>query len=227
MAEGSPLKLRQLSTLTTNLSKCSVCQNEANETLFVAQRDSISKFLKAATIRDGNVFEKVNPEAEELLVETVLWHKNCYKSYTSKTNLERFEKISADESEQQCEAMETEQQRLTRRSLEGSSVDWQLCLFCQKSKYKGSKQLVNLCTRQAEESLRKTADILNDDAMKMKTALPNLIEQEAKYHKACHQLCMANALKFPTKGEEETICEKAFASFTGYIEKSCCKSAEQ
>ena len=193
----------------------------------VAQRDSISKFLKAAAIRDDNVFERVNPEAEELLVETVLWHKSCYKSYTSKTNLERFEKTSAEKSKQQREAMETEQQRLTRRSLEGSSVDWQLCLFCQKRKYKGSKQLINLCTRKAEESLRKAADILNDDAMKMKIALPNLIAQETKYHKACHQLYMANACKFPIKGKEETIREKAFASFTGNIGKRCCKSAEQ
>ena len=96
-----------------------------------------------------------------------------------------------------------------------------------KIKYKGSKQLINLCTRKAEESLQKAADILNDDAMKMKIALPDLIAQEAKYHKACHQLYMANARKFPTKGKEETIYEKAFASFAGYIEKSCCKSAEQ
>ena len=48
--------------------------------------------------------------------------------------------------------------------MKGSSVDWQLCLFCQKSKCKGSKQLINLCTRKAEESLRKAVDILNDDA---------------------------------------------------------------
>ena len=109
MAEGSPFKLQR--------SKCLICQKEANETLSVAQRDSISKFRKAASIRDDYGFEKVYPEAEELLAETVLWHKNCYKSYTSKTNLERFEKISAEKSEQQREAMETEQ-RLTRRSLE-------------------------------------------------------------------------------------------------------------
>ena len=46
-----------------------MCQKEANKTLSVAQRDSISKFLKAAAIRDDNAFE-INPEAEELPVET-------------------------------------------------------------------------------------------------------------------------------------------------------------
>ena len=125
--------------------------------------------------------------------------------------------------------METEQQQLTRRSLEGSLVDWKLCLFCLKSKCKGSKQLINLCTRKAEESLRKAADILNDDAMKMKIGLPDLIAQEAKYHKAYHQLYMENARKFPTKDKEETIYEKAFASFTSYIEKKLlqeCRARE-
>ena len=60
--------------------------------------------------------------------------------------------------------------------------------------------------------------------MKTKIAFPDLIAQEAKYHKACHQLYMANARKFPTKGKEETIYEKAFASFTGYIEKKLLQS---
>ena len=90
--------------------------------------------------------------------------------------------------------METEQQQATRRSLEGSSVDWKLCLFRQKREYEGSKQLINLCARKAEVSLRKMADIFNDDAMTTKLTFPDLIAQE--YHKECHQLYMANASNF-------------------------------
>ena len=107
--------------------------------------------------------------------------------------------MPSKKSEPPLEQMETEQQRRTRHSLEGSSVDWNLCLFCQKSKYKGNRQLYNLCTPVAELSLREAAEALNDDAIKTKIAFPDLIAQEAKHHKKCHQLYMANARRFMRK----------------------------
>ena len=71
----------------------------------------------------------------------------------------------------------------------------------------------------AELSLREAAEALNDDAMKTKIPFQDLIAQEGKYQKKCHQLYMVNALRFPSNVRVETAYEKAFKSFKDYIEK--------
>ena len=72
-------------------------------------------------------------------------------------------------------------------------------------------------------------EAVNDDAMITKIAFPELIAQEAKYHKECHQLYMANARRFPNKERVETAYEKALKSFKDYIENKLpqeCRAIE-
>ena len=215
MDDGSPIKLKKRPRLSTVFSYCVICQKSTKETLAAAQPESIKKFLDAGRIRQDEIFERASLDTEEIYTKTVLWHKNCYKSYTSRTNLERFQRSLSVNTSKTPLANIPEHEVLndraaTRQSLGSTPVDWSLCLFCQKTKFKGERLLINLCTKQAEQSLRNAADVLKDDFLKRKIALPDLIAQEAKYHKVCHQnyLSAANRVTLPAK--DRTVYEKAF-----------------
>ena len=63
----------------------------------------------------------------------------------------------------------------------------------------------------AELSLQEAAEAaeaVNDDAMITKIAFPELIAQEAKYHKECHQILWRMHAGFPIKKEWKQLMRK-------------------
>jgi hypothetical protein len=67
--------------------KCLFCQVDNNECLRKASALGISAFLRASKLRNDDVYERIDPDADTLLTKDISWHGSCYKSYTSRRNL--------------------------------------------------------------------------------------------------------------------------------------------
>lgn len=74
--------------LVTDISKCLVCQKITKSKVWNATPEGIEKFCNSAKIRQDETFKRLENELNVLKENHVLWHLNCYKSYTSKRNLD-------------------------------------------------------------------------------------------------------------------------------------------
>ena len=81
MADHSPVKLVKRRKVSTNWSKCVICQK--SDGLSKAKTSSIETLLKAGKVRDDLVSERLNSDLDDLFEKKMFWHLNCYKSYTS------------------------------------------------------------------------------------------------------------------------------------------------
>ena len=101
------------------------------------------------------------------------WHSNCYASYTSEQNI-RYSTPSDSPSEptSRQDGDGVDSSRTFRSGM--APVDWSKCLICKNKTYKKSRDLTNVCTFEACESIRLAAERKGD-----------IIAAEAKYHKNC------------------------------------------
>ena len=74
--------------------------------------------------------------------------------------------------------------RIATRSVK-TPVDWSKCFICKNKTYKKETKLINLCSFEARDSIRKAAELKNDDDMlhTLRSVNYDLIAAEAKYHK--------------------------------------------
>ena len=144
----------------------------------------------------------------------MFWHANCYKTYTSKRNLSFVNpgqsKIHDPVSTPNLTSLET---RFSRSAV--SSIDWSLCMFCQKTKHKGCKSLLSVCTYDACQTIKNAATSRCDNAMILNIRDVDLIAVEAKYHSACRANYVSKSnlkfLEFKEEGkEEEDVYVQAF-----------------
>ena len=73
------------------------------------------------------------------------------------------------------------------RSSAGVYTDWSKCFICRNKTYKKCREMHNVCTFEACESVRKAAEIKGDERMLhvLLSVNNDLIAAEAKYHKTC------------------------------------------
>ena len=69
-------------------------------------------------------------------------------------------------------------------------IDWSKCLFSKKRTYLKSKDLINVCTFEPSENIRKAADAQGDESMLhvLRSIGHDLIAAEAKCHNNCYSL---------------------------------------
>ena len=158
-----------------------VCQKRSATKLRKASHDSIVKFKEAATQRSDSVFNRLHSCLDELDKRQIVWHPNCYKSYTNKRNLGFVTKSLQD----QDLSAAAGPSGISRRSVT-SSVDWSKCLFCSKASHKKDRQLHQVLTYSAEHAIHDGAQKLSDADLLFKITDIDLIAQEAKYHTLCY-----------------------------------------
>ena len=84
------------------------------------------------------------------------------------------------------EAGNKETHRISRSSA-GVLIDWSKCFICRNKTYKKCREMHNVCTFEACESVRKAAESKGDEGMLHVLISVNndLIAAETKYHKTC------------------------------------------
>ena len=196
-----------------DLRKCIVCQNDSPDVLRQATDAGRAVFWAAAEHRNDEVYHRILPILDSLPSSDILWHSNCYKCYTSKRNLSFVKQHSRSNVSEEMDPESTSVETRSSRSTV-SSIDWSLCLFCQKKKHKGCKDLINVCTFDACEAIKNAAESRGDHKMIVNIGDVDLIAAEAKYHGACRANYVSKSnLKFhqfKEEGKEEDAYAHAF-----------------
>ena len=155
------------------LVKCIICQVDKEEILRKGKESSIDTLNRALNLRKHEVYHRLHKDLPNFLNQDVFWHSTCYLSYTSEHNIQHATDIH--ESKVESEA--------------GSwyPLDWSKCFICQNKMYKKCREMHNVCTFEACESVRKAAESKGDEGMLHVLISVNndLIAAEAKYHKTC------------------------------------------
>jgi len=163
---------------------CVICQaDNPGEPLRKGQEYSIEKAVRASKQHgDEEVWARfVNYNADT----GVHWHSNCYASYTSEQNI-RYS-TSSDPLKQK--SRQDEDGVVSSRTFRSgmAPVDFSKCLICKNNTYKKSRDLTNVCTFEACQSIRSAAERKGDSSMLhiLNGVNGDLIAAEAKYHKNC------------------------------------------
>ena len=146
---GSPLKLGASCSKRPkpcfNFEKCIICQINCDEEVSVFTHNSKSSFLSSVEKRQDEIYNKFIDEYEslDLIVAGdthMVYHRSCYKSYTSKHNIAVHisRKCSTTGSNQDS----TTSSVLTRR--QSGPIDWNVCIFCNHKTYKKVKTLTKI-----------------------------------------------------------------------------------
>ena len=83
---------------------------------------------------------------------------------------------------------ENEPQEAKRAKVDGTSrctcesVDWSLCILCQKKKYKGVKELISVASFDSCQAIVDAAIARDDQRLLLNIKGVDLIAKEAKYH---------------------------------------------
>ena len=127
----SPVKLPPLKKIRsiTDFNKCIICQAAKEEKLSKANGNGISSFLYSLDKRRDEVYIRLETQLEDLSSGGDLWwHRKCFRSYTSKTNL------SYTSGQTILQPIDTNMPPgmsvLLRSST--SPLNLSLCIFCQK-----------------------------------------------------------------------------------------------
>jgi hypothetical protein len=178
-AYSSPLKLGpapKKARRSTDLSKCIVCQRNSKESLSVAGEKGLTTLTNASSVMKDDVF-KILHEDPRPIPGKVHYHRSCYASYTSKTNL-------SHKTSQSCKQPESGNESRSTRSA-ANNTNWQMCVVCQQRKHGSDWKLHKLQTYNAEEGLKQAARERNDEAMKRRIEVEDLIARDAVYHVSC------------------------------------------
>lgn len=176
------LKKRKLSCDSDLI--CAICQvDRPGETLRKGKESSVEKAIRASEQRrDEEVRARfVNYDADT----GVHWHSNCYASYTSEQNIRyttRSDPLKQASHQDEHGAVPS---RAFRSGM--APVDWSKCLICKNKTYKKSRDLTNVCTFEACQSIQLAAERKGDSSMLhiLNGVNGDLIAMEAKYHKNC------------------------------------------
>ncbi len=207
-------------TKHTEWGKCVLCQADSNETLSRATKTGILKFVEAAHQRQDDIYERLKPDINSLTDHSILWHKNCYATYTSPHNLKFATKVSPIPSPVQ-ENTQVPARRRSARS-QSSEMDWSMCMFCQKKTHKKVKKLSSVQTFSACKTIQDAAEEKGDIEMLTHIQGIDLIAVEAKYHEVCRAQYVAKrnvAYKTYKETDDEDLYSLAFNELVTEIEE--------
>ena len=110
------------------------------------------------------------------------WH-STYASYTNDQNICYKTPSGALQDTSRQKEVDVISSRTFRSAM--ASDDWSRCFICKNKTHKKSRDLINLCTIEACESIRIAAERKGDSSMLhiLNGVSRDLIAKEAKYHK--------------------------------------------
>ena len=141
---------------------CIICQTDRpGEPLRKAKEDSIEKAIKATEQRRD---EEVRARFVSHDADTgIHWHSTCYASYTSDHNIRYKTPSDALQHTSRQKEVDVISSRIFRSAM--APVDWSRCFICKNKTHKKNRDLINLCTFEACESIRIAAERKGDSSM--------------------------------------------------------------
>ena len=129
---------------------CIICQTDRpGEPLRKAKEDSIEKAIKATEKRRD---EEVRARFVSHDADTgIHWHSTCYASYTSDQNIRYKMPSDALQHTSRQKEVDVISSRTFRSAM--APVDWSKCFICKNKSHKKNRDLINLCTFEACESI--------------------------------------------------------------------------
>lgn len=128
--------LKHKSETRTDYDQCIICQEPKKSVQLRHQsdvglakiKDSATKRLKLKGRKYIDAIERIQntPDGTELM-----WHKQCYSSFTHQKNLARLERQEAASSSNAASDVASP----IKLQSSMSPIKWELCIFCQKKKY--------------------------------------------------------------------------------------------
>ena len=96
------------------------------------------------------------------------------------------------------------------------SVDWSICIFCQKKKYKGVKELISVGSFDSCQAIVDVAIAHDDQRLLLNIKGVDLIAEEAKYHGKCRSKYVSNTnlkcLSYKEDNKEIIFCGVCYVS---------------
>ena len=220
---GSPLKLTPSSPKRKknmiDWDKCIICQSLTMEPCISMRSVGKNSFIRSLETRKDAVYWSILQEVSP--IETlkssdyrVVYHKGCYKKYTSRQNCSVYETDKCD-SEESLLPMP-----MTTRS-QSQNIRWNLCFFCQQKGYKRDFKVHKIASQERMNNLMESALNKNDDRLIQIISSEGFM-QNGLYHNGCITKYM---LKTTPKCEQELEIDnlpshdKAFESFITDIHK--------
>ncbi|KAK3097137.1 hypothetical protein FSP39_006702 [Pinctada imbricata] len=205
-----------------NFSKCVICQQKSEEDLIQFSEKSKIAFFEALEARQDELLQKFLHEfqsIEQIPKDSlnIVYHRSCYKSYTSKHNILSV-CTSRDATIIPGEVSSHAPAKCTRSQLK--TFGWNVCIVCMKEKYKKKKILHHLETRSRLLSILEAAKLLKDFPMISLLEEENILEK-ALYHNPCVTMYIAKskmAQIVTPQNAVENAYEVAFGKLTSEIE---------
>lgn len=174
--------------LKLDITRCIICQEVNCNKLRSSTEAGLESFDEALKVRQDAVSQTIKNSLgdHDLKSLKIVWHGNCFQSYTSKRNL-RFVKPVVFLEEKKCDV---DSPRARSRA---KQIDWSLCMFCQKVKCKGTRKLMNVSTFDACKTIEEAAKSRNDVQMILQIQDVDLIAAGAMYHKNCRSLYVSKS----------------------------------
>lgn len=159
---------------TTCYDRCIFCQTK-NDVFRKAKPSSVEKVISVLEVRQDEVSQSISSEDLLRREGDVFWHSLCHETYTSKQNLQYHSVQSSSDIEDQRRKRDT-------------PFDWSKCIFCKNVTKKKDRQLINIATFEACNSIKESAEARKDPELLnvLESVNYDLIAAEGKYHKACH-----------------------------------------
>ena len=176
--------------------KCIICQqSKTYEKLSKASSAGISSIQHAANICKDDIYIRLFERQREV-TETLAsgetdihYHRKCFQTYTSKSNLQHVKCIPEKFSDTPQESGETAEDGFqpVRRNSRTSvpHFDWSTCIICLKKSHKKDNRLIRIETKEREAILKQAAERQRDESMLLRVTVEDLIAKNAVYHSAC------------------------------------------
>ena len=175
-----------------DFEQCIICQDDKHEKLLNASEQGLVKLKESASIRhklrdvkNNDVIDRIATIADDT---SLVWHKSCYSSFTSKNKISRLEKSNYAEvtctNTGVCNTS-TEDQNASSRNLRSSMqpIDWNLCMFCQMTSRTKLSAVTTLKMSQQILDASKYDQVLSVQL----SSVHDLIASEGKYHCTCYK----------------------------------------
>ncbi|CAG2254030.1 unnamed protein product [Mytilus edulis] len=188
---SSPLKLTasqaKIRRMSNQWNLCIICQVSTVEKLSSLSTKGQQTLLDAVNTRKDDVFRRLHDEYSSLAdvdSERLCYHKSCYKSYTSRVNLEKFVMPDVNNLKDTSNANQPCCSHPVQTRSMFTPFDWTTCIFCKHKSYKRDKNLRHLESDERLQKISELADHKRD--LELKSLLfSEEFKSKALYHKAC------------------------------------------
>jgi hypothetical protein len=171
-------------------------------------------------LRKDDVHRRLHDEFDSLdLIPTdrIQYHRSCYKSYTSKINLEKFEPVEAQMNASACGSVRTSESICVKTRSMTAPFDWSQCIFCKQKSYKKDRNLKRVESKDRVKNILHAANNKSDfDMVSLIQSVDNFLEN-ALYHSSCIANYLLNMKSDTVPVEKESEHASAFQQFIDSI----------